>query len=48
MFPAPLMSTVEELGTFLAREKTASRPVATPMVEVGPARNGGAAVGGGN
>ena len=43
VFPAPLMSTIEELGTFLAREKTAAststRPattVATPAVAVAP------------
>jgi hypothetical protein len=36
VFPAPLMSTIEELGSFLAREKTAAStgpaaPVAVPV-----------------
>jgi regulator of protease activity HflC (stomatin/prohibitin superfamily) len=31
VFPAPLMSTIEELGSFLARESTAARPPAQPV-----------------
>jgi regulator of protease activity HflC (stomatin/prohibitin superfamily) len=35
VFPAPLMSTIGELGTFLAREVAASaQPMATPSVSV--------------
>ena len=30
VFPAPLMTTIAELGTFLAREQTAAGPVVTP------------------
>src|SRR5215218_9305890 len=30
VFPAPLMTTIAELGAFLAREKTASLPAVTP------------------
>jgi regulator of protease activity HflC (stomatin/prohibitin superfamily) len=30
MFPAPLMSTIQELGAFLSREATASRPLTPP------------------
>jgi regulator of protease activity HflC (stomatin/prohibitin superfamily) len=37
VFPAPLMTTIAELGSFLAREQTAATPVVTP--------NGGPAVG---
>jgi len=38
VFPAPLMSTIEELGSFLAREKAASiRPAGAPVaVTVAP------------
>jgi hypothetical protein len=40
VFPAPLMSTIEELGTFLAREAKASTPAASastdPRVKVVP------------
>jgi regulator of protease activity HflC (stomatin/prohibitin superfamily) len=39
VFPAPLMSTIEELGTFLARESQASIPAAVstdPRVKVVP------------
>jgi len=42
VFPAPLMSTIEELGSFLAREKAAStrpasaRPAATAPKVIGP------------
>jgi regulator of protease activity HflC (stomatin/prohibitin superfamily) len=45
VFPAPLMSTIEELGTFLAREAKASTPAASstdPRVAVAP--NGPAGV----
>ena len=42
VFPAPLMSTIAELGDFLAREKTAAvaaaRPVVDPRPAHGPAR----------
>ena len=36
VFPAPLMSTIGELGSFLAREAAAanSRPAAAPVVAV--------------
>jgi regulator of protease activity HflC (stomatin/prohibitin superfamily) len=44
VFPAPLMSTVEELRGFLSRETTATTPVVGPPGEIEPARNGGAAV----
>jgi regulator of protease activity HflC (stomatin/prohibitin superfamily) len=38
VFPAPLMSTIEELGSFLAREKTAAGTSARPAVpDAGPA-----------
>jgi hypothetical protein len=30
VFPAPLMSTIEELGAFLAREKAAASPSLRP------------------
>jgi hypothetical protein len=30
VFPAPLMTTIAELGAFLAREKEAATPAATP------------------
>jgi regulator of protease activity HflC (stomatin/prohibitin superfamily) len=30
VFPAPLMTTIAELGSFLAREQTAATPVVTP------------------
>ena len=48
VFPAPLMSTVEELGTFLAREKTASGSAVIPTVEIEPAHNGGTVAAGRN
>jgi regulator of protease activity HflC (stomatin/prohibitin superfamily) len=35
VFPAPLMSTIEELGSFLTREKAAAAPAALP-VTAGP------------
>jgi hypothetical protein len=31
VFPAPLMSTIEELGAFLAREKAAASPGQAPL-----------------
>jgi regulator of protease activity HflC (stomatin/prohibitin superfamily) len=34
VFPAPLMSTIQELGAFLAREATAAGPLAAPMAAV--------------
>jgi hypothetical protein len=43
VFPAPLMSTVQELGSFLTREQTATAP-AGRVDEIQPARNGGAVV----
>ncbi|MFG2021729.1 hypothetical protein [Actinomadura geliboluensis] len=30
VFPAPLMTTIAELGAFLAREKSAALPALTP------------------
>jgi hypothetical protein len=30
VFPAPLMSTIQELGNFLAREQTAATPPPPP------------------
>lgn len=30
VFPAPLMSTIQELGTFLARERSAASAVLAP------------------
>jgi len=44
VFPAPLMSTIQELGAFLARESGAAAPLVTIPSE---ASNGGAAVGSG-
>jgi hypothetical protein len=43
VFPAPLMSTIQELGTFLAREQTASStPPPPPPAEVAaPVDQGG-------
>jgi regulator of protease activity HflC (stomatin/prohibitin superfamily) len=45
MFPAPLMSTIQELGAFLSREAAASRPITpdkdAPAVDAAAA-NGGA------
>jgi hypothetical protein len=34
VFPAPLMSTIEELGSFLTREKAASAQAAAARVAV--------------
>jgi regulator of protease activity HflC (stomatin/prohibitin superfamily) len=34
VFPAPLMSTIQELGAFLAREATAAAPLAAPSPEI--------------
>src|SRR5690349_19639682 len=45
VFPAPLMSTIGELGTFLAREASAATPRTAPMAPANPgvvAPNGGA------
>jgi regulator of protease activity HflC (stomatin/prohibitin superfamily) len=38
VFPAPLMTTIAELGAFLAREATASTPVAAITTDEHPAR----------
>jgi regulator of protease activity HflC (stomatin/prohibitin superfamily) len=43
VFPAPLMSTVEELRGFLSQESTATTPFVGPRGEIEPAHNGGAA-----
>ena len=42
VFPAPLMSTIGELGSFLAREAAAAKPVAadTPQLVPNPVPNG--------
>jgi len=40
VFPAPLMTTIAELGTFLAREKAAAGLAAAPAVPEVPATNG--------
>jgi regulator of protease activity HflC (stomatin/prohibitin superfamily) len=43
VFPAPLMSTIAELGAFLARESAAaggSAPTASPVLQPAPASNG--------
>ena len=37
VFPAPLMSTIEELGSFLAREAGASTRSSSPVPAAGPA-----------
>jgi regulator of protease activity HflC (stomatin/prohibitin superfamily) len=45
MFPAPLMSTIQELGAFLSRETAASHPIAPPKDQPAVAAagaNGGA------
>jgi regulator of protease activity HflC (stomatin/prohibitin superfamily) len=42
VFPSPLMSTIEELGGFLTRERSASVPTVRLARETEPARNGGA------
>jgi hypothetical protein len=39
VFPAPLMSTIAELGAFLARESSAVK-VSPSSVEIIPPRNG--------
>ena len=52
VFPAPLMSTIEELGTFLAREQAAGslrpgpRPPPRQPAAVGRGVNGAPAAGG--
>jgi len=38
VFPAPLMTTIAELGAFLAREATASTPLAAITADEQPAR----------
>jgi regulator of protease activity HflC (stomatin/prohibitin superfamily) len=40
VFPAPLMSTIEELGSFLAREAAAAGAPAKPVPVPGPITNG--------
>jgi hypothetical protein len=53
VFPAPLMSTIQELGAFLAREQAAVTPATAPAVgkptaavnAPGPGDNGGVAPG---
>lgn len=42
VFPAPLTSTIEELGGFLTRERSASVPTVRLAGETEPARNGAA------
>jgi regulator of protease activity HflC (stomatin/prohibitin superfamily) len=42
VFPAPLMSTISELGTFLAREAAASGEAMAPKIDVTPIRATGA------
>ena len=37
VFPAPLMSTIGELGSFLAREAAAATPLASPAPKAAPA-----------
>src|SRR5271163_1553151 len=36
VFPAPLMTTIAELGTFLAREQAAAAPALSPAASTGP------------
>jgi regulator of protease activity HflC (stomatin/prohibitin superfamily) len=45
VFPAPLMSTIEELGAFLAREAAAAGPATKPVPVHGPTANGAQRVG---
>ncbi len=40
VFPAPLMSTIQELGSFISREKAASSLVSSPPGPVAPTPNG--------
>ena len=40
VFPAPLMSTIQELGNFIAREKIASEAVPPPAGALGGKHNG--------
>ncbi|MET9634302.1 slipin family protein [Lentzea sp. NPDC006480] len=42
VFPAPLMSTIGELGSFLARETAAAGPLADVLPVIVPARQAGA------
>ncbi|GEP39449.1 hypothetical protein NPS01_31120 [Nocardioides psychrotolerans] len=46
VFPAPLMTTIAELGSFLAREKAAAALPATPLPEVSPLVSNGVKPGG--
>jgi regulator of protease activity HflC (stomatin/prohibitin superfamily) len=46
VFPAPLMTTIAELGTFLAREKDAAAPAVEAETVPAPASNGATAVAG--
>jgi hypothetical protein len=36
VFPAPLMTTIAELGSFLAREQAASAPALPPPAPIAP------------
>ena len=40
VFPAPLMSTIQELGAFLSRESKAATELSTPSALPTPASNG--------
>ncbi len=42
VFPAPLMTTIAELGSFLARETAAAQPFAAPRAQPAPASHNGA------
>jgi regulator of protease activity HflC (stomatin/prohibitin superfamily) len=44
VFPAPLMSTIAELGTFLERESKAARALPTPTSPPPGSANGGLVV----
>jgi hypothetical protein len=44
VFPAPLMSTIQELGNFLTREQTAATPPPAPAPPTVPAAQVPAAV----
>jgi hypothetical protein len=37
VFPAPLMTTIAELGSFMAREQAAAAPVLLPAAGLAPA-----------
>jgi hypothetical protein len=45
VFPAPLMSTIQELGNFLTREQAAATPLPSPAPPTVPAAPAPAAVG---